>query len=94
MSEITTFKLRIKGLVQGVGYRDWAIEQAKARGLNGWIRNRSDGTVELLISGPDKAVQDMLGACTMGPEAASVSNIDILNEKTAPDAGFTRRPSL
>lgn len=94
MSEITTFKLRISGNVQGVGYRDWAMEEAKTRGLHGWVRNRSDGTVEVLISGPDKTVQDMLGACTMGPEAAKVSNIDIHNEKIAPDQGFVRRPTL
>jgi acylphosphatase len=94
MSDITTFRLRISGQVQGVGYRDWAIVEARSRGLHGWVRNRSDGTVELMISGPDRAVQDMLGACTMGPESARVSNIDIQNEKNAPEPGFARRPSL
>ena len=94
MTDITTFRLRITGSVQGVGYRLWASEEAKRRNLSGWVRNRSDGSVELLISGPDRAVQDMLGACTQGPESAVVTNIDIHNEKDAPPDGFARKPSL
>ena len=94
MSEITTFRLRIKGEVQGVGYREWAIAEASARGLAGWIRNRSDGSVELLISGPDATIKDMLGACTQGPPLARVANIDIHNETELPPAGFSRKPTL
>ena len=94
MTETTIFRLRIKGRVQGVGYREWAIEQATSRGLSGWIRNRSDGSVELLIAGPDQTIKDMLGACTQGPPAAQVHNIDILNEKELPPAGFVGKPTL
>ena len=94
MSETTIFRLRIKGRVQGVGFRDWAVGEAQARGLDGWVRNRSDGSVELLIAGPDETIKDMLGACTQGPEAAQVANIDIHNETEPPPAGFSRRPAL
>ncbi len=94
MSEITIFRLRIKGAVQGVGYRDWAIAEAKARGLDGWVRNRSDGSVEMLIAGPDAKVEDMLKATTQGPGAAQVTNIDIHKETEMPDAGFVRRPTM
>lgn len=94
MSETTIFRLRIKGRVQGVGYREWAIEEATARGLSGWIRNRSDGSVEMLIAGPDETIKDMLGACTQGPPAAQVHNIDIHNETEPPPAGFARKPTL
>ena len=94
MTEITTFRLRISGDVQGVGFRLWAIGQAAERGLDGWVRNRGDGTVELMISGPDKSIQAMLGACTQGPEGARVTNIDILNEEVAPPKGFLRKPTL
>lgn len=94
MTDLTHFKLRITGKVQGVGFRDWAIEEAKLRGLDGWVRNRSDGSVEVMISGPDKAVQDMLGACTHGPEEAAPANIDILNEKEPPPRGFVRKPTI
>jgi acylphosphatase len=94
MSETTIFRLRIKGTVQGVGFRDWAIAEAKERGLDGWVRNRSDGSVEMLIAGADAKVQDMLRAATQGPTAAQVTNIDIHNETEAPAAGFGRKPTL
>jgi acylphosphatase len=93
-SEQTHFRLRIAGRVQGVGFRDWLLEEARARGLNGWVRNRSDGTVEAFVSGSDAAVQDILRACTQGPPDASVTGIDIKNEKEPAPAGFVRRPSL
>ena len=61
MTDITTFRLRITGSVQGVGFREWSVQQAADRKLDGWVRNRSDGSVEMLISGPDRTIQDMLG---------------------------------
>jgi acylphosphatase len=94
MSETTIFRLRIKGAVQGVGFRDWAISEAKARCLDGWVRNRSDGSVELLIAGPNAKVEDMLRATTQGPPAAQVTNIDIHNETELPPPGFVRKPAL
>lgn len=90
----TIFRLRIKGQVQGVGFRDWAIEEAQARNLSGWIRNRSDGTLEMLIAGPHKTIEDMLGALTKGPPAARVTTIDIQRESEAPAAGFVGKPTL
>lgn len=93
-SEQTHFRLRIAGRVQGVGFRDWLVEESRTRGLNGWVRNRSDGTVETLVSGPDAAVQDILRACTQGPPSATVTGIDIKNEKEPAPPGFTRRPTL
>ncbi len=93
-SDLTHFRLRIAGRVQGVGFRDWVVGEAEVRGLDGWVRNRSDGTVEALVSGSDAAVQDMLRACTQGPPAAAVTGIDILNETEAPAKGFRRKPSL
>lgn len=94
MTDLTIFRLRITGQVQGVGFREWAINEAKARSLDGWVRNRSDGTVEVMIAGPDRTIQDMLGACTQGPEGARVTNIDIQNEKEPPATGFLRKPTL
>ncbi|MBI1210065.1 MAG: acylphosphatase [Alphaproteobacteria bacterium] len=92
--EITTFRLRIKGEVQGVGYREWAIREASNRRLNGWVRNRGDGSVEMLISGPDAVVQDMLRATTQGPPAAQVTKIDIFREDELPEDGFKRQKTL
>ncbi|MBL8779901.1 MAG: acylphosphatase [Alphaproteobacteria bacterium] len=94
MTELTIFRLRIKGRVQGVGFRDWASEEASSRKLDGWIRNRSDGSVELLVAGSDEGVQDMLRALTQGPPLAQVHNIDIHKETDLPPAGFARKPTL
>jgi acylphosphatase len=68
-------RLIIEGRVQGVGYRYWAVGQAAARGLDGWVRNLPDGTVEALVSGPSDAVDTMIDACRKGPALASVSAI-------------------
>ncbi len=92
--DLTTFRLRIKGQVTGIGFREWAIEEATARKLNGWVRNRSDGTVEMVISGPDDIIKQMLSRCTQGPDAAQVTNIDILREDELPAPGFKRQPTL
>lgn len=94
MTDLTIFRLRITGDVQGVGFRDWAVQEAKSRSLDGWVRNRSDGSVELMIAGPDASIQNMLGACTHGPDGAVVRNIDIKNETESPAAGFTKKQSL
>ena len=92
--EITTFRLRLRGLVQGVGFREWTIAEAKARQLNGWVRNRRDDTLEMIISGRDADVQSMLKACTQGPDSARVEKIDITREDELPPAGFRRHPTL
>lgn len=92
--ELTTFRLRIKGDVQGVGFRDWAIQEATKRRLDGWVRNRGDGSVEMVISGGDATVQDMLKACTQGPAAARVHKIDIHREDELPEPGFKRQKTL
>ena len=52
MSVDVAVRIRISGRVQGVWYRGWAVENATARGLRGWVRNRRDGKVEALLIGP------------------------------------------
>jgi len=69
-------RLTIKGRVQGVGYRDWAIDTGQRLGLAGWVRNRSDGAVEALIVGDEVAVGEMIEACRRGPPLARVDEID------------------
>ena len=64
----------IRGRVQGVGYRAWVEYQARAIGLEGWVRNRSDGSVEALFAGPGRAVADMVALCRHGPPAARVDS--------------------
>jgi acylphosphatase len=87
-------RLIISGRVQGVGYRDWALEIACRLGLTGWVRNRRDGAVEALIVGDESAVGEMIEACRRGPSLARVEEIDVdpIDLDILPD-GFTRLPT-
>ena len=66
----------IRGRVQGVGYRAFVEDMALPRDLEGWVRNRRDGTVEAVFSGPDDVVAAMLEACWRGPPAARVDAVE------------------
>jgi acylphosphatase len=80
----------IRGRVQGVGYRAWVEDEAIARDLEGWVRNRRDGSVEAVFAGPAGAVTAMIAACRRGPPSARVdalrdeaANPDMLNLREA-----------
>jgi acylphosphatase len=75
----------VRGDVQGVGYRAWVQRQAQLHDLAGWVRNRRDGTVEAVFSGPDDKIGIMLAACRQGPSSAQVSAVDILPDADRPD---------
>jgi acylphosphatase len=66
----------IHGWVQGVGYRAWTEYTALERGLQGWVRNRRDGSVEAMFAGPPDAVAAMIEACENGPHGSRVDRID------------------
>jgi acylphosphatase len=68
--------LRITGRVQGVGFRWFVRERADALGLAGWVKNRSDGSVELLVSGDAAASEQFLAAVRRGPPHARVEAIE------------------
>jgi acylphosphatase len=63
--------------VQGVGYRAWTEDTAILNGLDGWVRNRTDGTVEALFAGLAEAVEGMIEACRRGPQSARVDAVDV-----------------
>jgi len=65
----------VRGRVQGVGYRAWVEHEAMRRGLDGWVRNRRDGSVEAVFSGPEQAVREMLSDCHRGPSVARVDAV-------------------
>ena len=92
--DLTTLRMKIEGTVQAVGYRYFAITEANRLGLDGWIRNRSDGTVEALISGDTKKVEQFIMACAKGPPGARVNNFELHKAEPPAEKGFHRRPSL
>ena len=86
--------LLISGRVQGVWYRGWMLEQAGALNLDGWVRNRTGGTVEAVVSGPAENVATMIEACRGGPSVARVSAIEIREDAEIPNAGFRQRKTV
>jgi len=80
----------VSGRVQGVGYRYFVERQARSRDIEGWVRNRRDGSVEAVFSGPADAVTAVIAACRRGPSSARVEtlrdeagNPDMLNLREA-----------
>lgn len=86
-----TVHLIVNGRVQGVWYRGWMLEQARALELDGWVRNRIDGTVEAIVSGSSQDVATIIEACRNGPRAALVGALEISEDAEIPDAGFRQR---
>ena len=82
-------QVMIRGRVQGVGYRAWVEDEATARQLEGWVRNRRDGSVEAVFSGPEDVVSAMVAACRRGPLPARVDAVQ--DEAANPDAMNLRR---
>ena len=76
MTSNRTLHVIIRGRVQGVGYRAWTHHQAQLHGLRGWVRNRRDGSVEAVFSGPSDLVEVMLKACRQGPLGAVIEAIE------------------
>ncbi len=87
-------RLIITGRVQGVGYRAWVEDQAVARGLAGWVRNRGDGSVEAVIVGATDEVDAMIAACRDGPRAAVVVDASVADYAGPPLARFTVLPTV
>src|ERR1700738_85303 len=68
-------QVTIRGRVQGVGYRAWVEDRAVAHDLEGWVRNRRDGSVEALFAGPAEVVADMVAQCRRGPSSPRVGGV-------------------
>jgi acylphosphatase len=89
-----TVRVRIQGRVQGVGFRYWTEAMASRLGLSGWVRNRRDGSVEAVFSGPSDAVAEMLEFCRQGPPSARVDRLDTAEMDDPPPAGFDVKPTV
>ena len=90
---IETVRLRITGRVQGVGYRLWVTRTAASLGVRGWVRNRTDGSVEALVTGAPEAVVAMIEAARNGPIGAHVSDAAVTPDKDDGNVGFVSRPT-
>jgi acylphosphatase len=88
-----TLLVRITGEVQGVGFRVWTEQAARQRGLNGWVRNRRDGSVEALISGPDDKVAEMLAYVWQGPTHSRVERVTTEPATEPMQLGFRTLPT-
>ena len=74
--EIQTRKYVVRGRVQGVGFRWFVEREARLLGLSGWVRNNSDGSVEVLASGTADQLSALRSRLHQGPRAARVDNVD------------------
>lgn len=87
-------RLRIHGRVQGVWFRGWAVDVARELGLSGWVRNRHDGSVEILAEGPEEAIEALIERCRQGPSGARVEQVQAEETDEAAPAGFEQRETL
>jgi len=89
-------RLRITGTVQGVGYRAALRAAAETRQLDGWVRNRSDGSVEAEVFGPPEAVAALVDWAHRGPPAARVAAVQVeaIEADASHAGGFRQRPTL
>jgi acylphosphatase len=92
-ARIETVRLRITGRVQGVGYRLWMTRTAASLGLRGWVRNRTDGSVEALVTGAPEAVAAMIEAARKGPSGARVIDVTVTPDEDDGTVGFVARPT-
>ena len=85
-------RLVITGIVQGVGFRYAMTAQARLLGVNGWVRNRRDGSVEAMISGNSEQIAGMLEWCHVGPAGAVVDQV-MIETASGDYADFELRPT-
>lgn len=88
-------RIIVRGRVQGVGYRDWARREALELGLSGWVRNRRDGSVEILAAGDAAGLAALADRCRTGPCGARVDAVEMIDAgEEAVGAGFVQAPTM
>jgi len=90
---MVTKRFVVSGRVQGVGFRYFAVREAEALGLAGWVRNLADGRVEVLVSGETAAVDVMGGRLWEGPPHAKVAGVEVSPGEPPATAGFRVLPT-
>ena len=85
-------RLVITGRVQNVFYRDWLVEQATSLGLDGWVRNRADNSVEAVVQGPSDAIDTIVARAREGSPASRVADVTVSDDAPSETLdGFARR---
>ncbi len=93
MEERPALRVHIEGRVQGVGYRYWVVDQASNLGLDGWVRNCRDGSVEMVVSGLQEALDEILRRCRRGPSVARVERVTAEPETALVEPGLRAWPT-
>ena len=89
MGEIVRARIRVSGVVQGVGYRYFVRTKALALGVSGCVRNLPDGAVEIVAEGDRSVVGELVGELRVGPRYAAVESVDLTWEEPRKDfTGF------
>ena len=87
-------RLHVTGHVQNVFYRAWFAERARGLGLDGWVRNRADGSVEAVVQGPAESVAAMIALAHQGSPASRVAGVAVQDDAPAETLdGFAQRPT-
>jgi acylphosphatase len=89
---LKTCHVRIRGRVQGVGFRMYLQREAQRHGVAGWVRNRVDGSVEAMMQGPADAVEAVIDWARRGPSSAVVTDIEI-RDADGTYGDFEQRPT-
>lgn len=87
-------RIHVKGRVQGVFFRAWLIEQATGLGLDGWVRNRHDGSVEAVAAGSADKVEELIARCHRGSPASRVDAVNIEDTPGVVAQGFVQKPTV
>lgn len=87
-------RVTISGCVQAVGFRYWTRRNATELKLDGWVRNRRDGSVEAVFCGAGDAVDEMLARCRSGPRGARVADVRVVEEDGPAPSGFVVKPTV
>lgn len=86
-------RIRIEGKVQGVYFRDWSVDAAREIGVTGWVRNRRDGSVEVLAVGESEAVERLIARLHEGSPPSRVARVLVKEAPLERLDGFSRAPT-
>ena len=91
MTDNVRRRVLVSGRVQGVWFRESCRDQAAARGVSGWVRNLSDGRVEVVLEGASADIDRMVAWCREGPPRADVRDVEVTDEPVVGEVGFRVR---